>query len=104
MAQIQLMSNKPDDALKSVTDAISLGQEMKDSVRESTSIILSAEVLFALRRPDDAVEAVELGLKMCKKSRDYYGEQYANEVLELVTGEPPSKPGDDVVTELAVPE
>lgn len=88
LGQVQLMTKKPDDALKSANAAVELGREGEDTYRQSISLILSAEALYMLHKPGEALEAAETGLKLARKNGDSATEAYGNKVITLVLGEP----------------
>lgn len=87
LAQVELMNRNFDEALKACKDAIAMGKEIGNKHWEAMSTVLSAEINYLNSKGDQALEAVELGLKICKRNGDVWGEQYAQNVLTMMTGE-----------------
>merc|ERR1712232_852100 len=86
LAQVELMNNNYDEALKACRDAIAMGKELENQHWEAMSTVLSAEINYLNSKGEQALEAVELGLKICKRNGDFWGAQYAGNVLEMITG------------------
>lgn len=86
-AQVEMMSHLYDDALKSCKDALAMEKEVGDKHWECLTTILTSEINYVSGKGELALEAVESGLKMCRKNGDVFGEQYAQNVLEMLTGD-----------------
>lgn len=84
LAQMQMLSGKPEEALAAADEAVVLFREVDSAISEANALLLSADALRVTQKFKDAGEAAEEAMRLFQTldPPDAKGESFAQEILD----------------------
>lgn len=86
IAEVYLVSGKPEEALKAAQDAVSIFRELPEERGEAYSLVICAHAHVGVRKNAKAKDEAAQALQTFQKLEDELGEDMAMRVLEFLEG------------------